>query len=473
MLFPTVRFAVFFMATWMILVAVRDHPRARRLVLLGASWVFYAAWNWRFLALLWWVIAANHVAARLVASASTPRRERLALAGGVAANVGLLAYFKYYGFFTESLVHLFDRIGVSVHVPLLQVVLPLGISFLTFQAISYLIEVRRGIIDPVPILDEAVWLSFFPTVVSGPITRASELVPQLHGVPMCADPPAAFVLIGRGLFKKVVVASFLATAIVDDAFATPGQFSSLEVLFAVYAFGAQIYVDFSGYTDIARGVAMLLGFHLPENFDGPYRASTVQEFWTRWHMTLTRCLRDFLFTPLGLRYGRRRIMALAIPVVVMLIAGLWHGAAWTFVAFGAVHGLALAGERWRRERRRRLGLGRLPDAMWRRIGRHVVTLNVVALGWLFFRAESLGSAWTMIGRIATGWGSVDHLSALAVVTVAVVVTAQFLPAGWARRLQDAGTRLGPVAQVAAGAVALTVIDLLGPAGVPPFIYFQF
>lgn len=473
MLFPTVRFAVFFTVVWAVFVVVRDRPVARRLVLLAGSWVFYAAWNWRFLLLLWWMVALNHVAARLVAAAGTPAGGRLALGAGVTANLGLLAYFKYYGFFTESLVGLLDRIGVSVHVPLVQVVLPLGISFLTFQAVSYLVEVRRGVLAPVGLLDEAVWLSFFPTVVSGPITRASELVPQLRSTPRCDDPERAVLLILRGLFKKVVLASFLATTIVESAFATPGEFSSTELLFAVYAFGAQIYVDFSGYTDIARGGAMLLGIRLPENFDAPYRAATVQEFWRRWHMTLTRWLRDFLFTPLGLRWRRRPLLALSIPLIVMLLAGLWHGAAWTFVVFGGIHGLAMASERWRRERRRRLDLGKPPDTALRRFGRHVLTLHVIALGWLFFRSESMDAAWTMLARIADAGDGVDAISPLALATVAGIVGVQFVPADRWALLGDVVHRLGPVPQIATAATALTVIDLLGPAGVAPFIYFRF
>ncbi len=473
MLFPTIRFAVFFMVVWWVLLAVRERPVARRLALLAASWTFYAAWNWRFLALLWWMIGLNHVAARRVARARGPQQARWALGAGVAANLGLLAYFKYYSFFTASLLGLADRLGIGLHAPLIQVILPLGISFLTFQAISYLVEVQRGVLVPATLLDEAVWLSFFPTVVSGPITRASELVPQLRRVPVCDDPHGALVLILRGLFKKVVVASFLATTIVDDAFATPGRFSSAELLFAVYAYGIQIYVDFSGYTDMARGLAQLLGFHLPENFDSPYRATSIQEFWRRWHITLTRWLRDFLFTPLGLRWGRRPTLSLAIPVIVMLLAGLWHGAAWTFVAFGGVHGLALAAERWRREHRRRLRLGPLPDTVWHRIGRHVLTLQIVSLGWLFFRAESLASAGTILRRIATAGTGVGAISPLAVATVVGVVAVQFLPSDWSARLSTASRRLGPAAGVVTAATALTVIDVLGPTGIAPFIYFQF
>ena len=472
MLFPTIRFALFFLVAWSALLLVRDRPTARRLALVAASWFFYAAWNWRFLALLWWMIGLNHVAARLVAGARDPRRARWWLGAGVTANLALLAYFKYYSFFVESLLGLADRLGLSMHAPLVQVVLPLGISFLTFQAISYLVEVHRGVVTPAPLLDETVWLSFFPTIVSGPITRASELVPQLRRTPVCDDPNGALALVLRGMFKKVVIASSLATA-VDDVFAAPARYSSAALLFAVYAYGAQIYADFSGYTDMARGLARLLGFQLPENFDSPYRAASIQEFWRRWHITLTRWLRDFLFTPLGLRWGRRRALSLAIPVVVMLLAGLWHGAAWTFVAFGGVHGLALASERWRRERRRRLGLGAAPDTRGHRLARHVVTLHIVALGWLFFRAESLAAAGTILTRIVTVAGGVTAISPLAVATVVAVVAAQFLPTDWYARSWRAVRSLGPVAEIASAATALTVIDLLGPAGVAPFIYFQF
>ena len=275
------------------------------------------------------------------------------------------------------------------------------------------------------------------------------------------------------MFKKVVIASSLATA-VDDVFAAPARYSSAALLFAVYAYGAQIYADFSGYTDMARGLARLLGFQLPENFDSPYRAASIQEFWRRWHITLVAAGCATSSSPhSGCGRGRRRALSLAIPVVVMLLAGLWHGAAWTFVAFGGVHGLALASERWRRERRRRLGLGAAPDTPGHRLARHVVTLHIVALGWLFFRAESLAAAGTILTRIVTVAGGVTAISPLAVATVVAVVAAQFLPTDWYARSWRAVRSLGPVAEIASAATALTVIDLLGPAGVAPFIYFQF
>jgi D-alanyl-lipoteichoic acid acyltransferase DltB (MBOAT superfamily) len=473
-LFPTVRFALLFVVTWGAYLAVRDRPAVRRIVLLLASWVFYASWDWRWLALLWWIIGVNHVAARGIASARTDGARRMALWLGVLANLVLLGWFKYYGFFTESMVGALDLLGVDASVPLVQLALPLGISFLTFQAISYLIEVHRGVTEPAALLDEAVWLSFFATVVSGPITRASELIPQLDREPRCADPNASFALVLRGLFKKVVLASYLASAVVDEAFASPTAFSSTEVLFAVYAYGALIYVDFSGYTDMARGAAGLLGLHLPRNFDAPYRASSVQEFWTRWHMTLTRWLRDFLFTPLGLRYGRHRIIGPLLPLLIMLAAGLWHGAAWTFVVFGGIHGLALVGERAGRLRRRRLGLGPLPQTPMRRLLRHVATIHIVSLAWLFFRAESMDTAWAMLHRIATGPLAAGQITALAAVTVSAIYGAQLvqLPS-LTERARALAARTGPVTQAAALAGALTVVDVLGPTGVAPFIYFGF
>lgn len=211
--------------------AVRDRPAARRLVLLAASWVFYASWEWRWLALLWWMIGVNHVAARWIARAPSADRQRFALVVGVLANLALLGWFKYWGFFTESAVGALARLGVHASPPLVEVALPLGISFLTFQAISYLIEVRRGVTTPAPLLDEAVWLSFFATVVSGPITRPSELIPQLDRPPVLDDASAHFALIVRGLFKKVVLSSYLASSVVDEPFATPGAFSATEVLF--------------------------------------------------------------------------------------------------------------------------------------------------------------------------------------------------------------------------------------------------
>jgi D-alanyl-lipoteichoic acid acyltransferase DltB (MBOAT superfamily) len=483
-LFPTIRFALFFMSLWAVLLLLRRHPLGWRLVLSTGNWVFYAAWSIRFTVLLAASVVINHFAVRGIVQGSTERRRRLALWSAIAANVGVLAFFKYYDFFASSLQTGAARIGWDISPPVLEIVLPLGISFFTFAAISYLVEVRRGVMAPARLLDEAVWLSFFPTVISGPITRASELIPQLDNAARtgCVDASEAFLLVLRGMWKKVVLASFLASALPDKVFATPDRYGAIEIIVAVYAFAVLLYVDFSGYTDMARGCALLIGIRLPINFDNPYGARSIRNFWDRWHITLSHWLRDFLFTPLGLRTRHRRWATYCTFVLVMMLAGLWHGAAWTFVAFGAVHGIALASERWWRDERRIHRWRRATPTRWRTALSWFVTFNVVALGWLFFRAESLGSAVHLLGRIGTAWTWPRAISPLLVVVLLAVLVPQVLPAHVRDRWGPLATidaaavafrRWALPAQVAAMAGALVVIDVMGPVGVPPFIYFRF
>lgn len=474
MLFPTVTFAVFFVvvapASWL----VSRRPRVRQAVLVAAGGVFYAHWDAGFLGLVAATILLAHLGGRAVAAtADRPRLQRAVLAIGVSVHLAILGWFKYYGFFVTELTRLLDEVGVSVDPPLVDVVVPLGISFFTFQAVSYLVEVRREVLTPGTLLEVATWISFFPTITSGPITRASELLPQLRRPPdRLVEANRAVWLILRGLFKKVVLASYLAAAMVDDVFANPERFSPVEVLLGIYAYAVQLYCDFSGYTDIAIGVALLLGIRLPPNFDAPYAARTVTEFWTRWHMTLSRWLRDFVFTPLA-KHSRPTTAATARNlVIVMLLAGLWHGAAWTFVAFGAVHGVAMAAERVARQRRRRLGVV-LPQTAMRRGLRRVRTFHVVCLGWVFFRAESLDAAWAMLDRLVTGWGADIEMTWLLVAVVLAVIAVQQLP----DRVVDAAERVVarlPAAVVVVGiAIGVTLVDALGPEGVPPFIYAGF
>ena len=473
MLFPTIRFAVFFVVVWAALLASRKHRGWWQAALLMGNWAFYAAWDVRFTVLLAASIAANHGFARLIAR--WPDR-RSPFVAGIVANVALLATWKYFDFFSIALAGALRRIGLDVDTPVLDLVLPLGISFFTFQAISYLVEVRWLLVQPASLADEAVWLSFFPTVVSGPITRASEFFPQLATARLQAIPhEEAFLLIVRGLFKKVVIASYLGTAIVDDVFAMPERYASLDVIVAVYAFGAQLYCDFSGYTDIARGVALLLGIRLPENFNAPYAATSINKFWTRWHMTLSHWLRDFLFMPLGKRAAGHRWATYASLLAVMLVAGLWHGAAWTFVAFGAVHGGALAVERWWRDERRIHHIKPRHGPGWN-VAAWLATFHVVSLGWLFFRAESLGNAFDLLGCVSTACERPVLADGSVIAVIAAVGAVQLRPSAltvtWAQGVR-AYARLRPAVQVMTLVGTLVVIDVLGPSGLPPFIYFGF
>ena len=350
--------------------------------------------------------------------------------------------------------------------------LPVGISFYTFMAISYVVDAYRGEFEPTTLEKFAAYLSFFPHLVAGPIVRPGELIPQIDKPrdPRRVDTSRAFYLIATGLFKKVVIANYLASSIVDEVFAAPGQHSSLEILIAVYAYAVQIYADFSGYTDIAIGIALLLGFTFPQNFDSPYAAVSVQDFWRRWHMTLSRWLRDYLYIPLGGSRGST-LLTYRNLMLTMLIGGLWHGAAWTFVVWGGIHGTALAVERWRRERR---GAASRVDAPGGRAGARILTFNFVCLAWIFFRADSFGAAWEMIAGLFTRWGEPSPLVTTGVLlAIAVGIGSQYLPARIPRLVMARFSRLPVLGQATVLALALMLTSVLGPEGVAPFIYFQF
>jgi len=400
------------------------------------------------------------------------RKALLVLA--LAGNIGLLGYFKYYDFFVSSSDNMAEIVGLDLPLSLKSIVLPVGVSFFTFMAISYVVDAYRGEFEPTTLEKFAVYLSFFPHLVAGPIVRPSELIPQIETPrdPRRVDTSRAFYLIATGLFKKVVIANYLASSIVDQVFAAPGQHSSLEILIAVYAYAVQIYADFSGYTDIAIGIALLLGFQFPQNFDSPYAAVSVQDFWRRWHMTLSRWLRDYVYIPLGGNRGTS-LATYRNLMLTMLIGGLWHGAAWTFVVWGGLHGGALAWERWRRERRSPA------DAARRTTGRHVwaariVTFHFVCFAWIFFRSDSFGAAWDMIEGLFTNWGAPSPLVTTGVLlAIAVGIGSQYLPARIPRLLMARFSRLPVLGQATVLALALMVTSVLGPEGVAPFIYFQF
>jgi D-alanyl-lipoteichoic acid acyltransferase DltB (MBOAT superfamily) len=320
-----------------------------------------------------------------------------------------------------------------------------------------------------------VYLSFFPYMAAGPITRGNEVLPQFRGLAARrqVDATRALFLICLGLAKKVVIGDFLARTIVDGVFSTPGQYSAIDTIVGIHAYAVQIYCDFSGYTDIALGIALLLGISLPINFDRPYTAASVREFWRRWHMTLSRWLRDYLYIPLG---GSRRSPARVVfnVIAVMVLAGLWHGAGWTFLVWGAMHGVAQAVEHAIAARRKRKGLAEVAPrgaALWLR---RLLTLEFVCLAWVFFRAESLAGALSVIARTFTGWGTAPSFGWLVLLAIAVGIGFQYVPAAFSDRLQAGLSRRTFVIQgVAFGLALFAIVGLLGSEGVSRFIYMGF
>ncbi len=472
MLFPTLTFAIFFIVVYPIYWFLREQKIGWRLFLLGASYLFYGAWDWRFVFLIILSTLVNQEFA-LRLSRADGRYKRPLLTGALIFNLGILGVFKYYGFFIESLNGLLRRLGVEAQLPFLTIIVPVGVSFFTFQAITYVVDIYRGQLARSSLLDFALYLAFFPHLVAGPIVRAAEFLPQLltpQVVTSRQASRAAFLIVG-GLFKKVVIASNLASAIVDPVFALPGQHSAPEIILAVYAYAIQIYADFSGYTDMAIGIALLLGFTFPQNFDRPYSAASLQEFWRRWHMTLSRWLRDYLYIGLG-GNRRGRLTTYRNLILTMALGGLWHGAALTFIAWGLFHGLGLAIERWWGERR---AASRTPDFTF--VGQiwfqRFLTFHLVCIGWVLFRAASFDKALIVYWRALTAWEPGPLASSNLVLVIGGMLLLQFIPPNVGRYLEDAFAELPLVAQGAVVGVIIAIIFALGPRGVAPFIYYQF
>ncbi len=473
-------FALFFVVAFVMNWLLRPRHTAWRVAMIALSFWFYGSWDARFLLLLGGCAVGNWLVGHAMAAASDA--DGLTAAGrriqalGIALDLGVLGVFKYYGFFAASARDALADLGVDAGPPLFEIVLPVGISFFTFQAISYLVDLGRGRLpEPMRLLDLTLYLSFFPQLVAGPIVRATDMARQIDQAPDPRTVPMAeaFWLIGRGLVKKVVISSYLADAIVDPVFGAPQAYSGFDNLVAVYAYAIQIYADFSGYTDIAIGCALLLGFRFPDNFAAPYVAESLQDFWRRWHISLSSFLRDYLYIPLGGNRGGT-LLTYRNLALTMVLGGLWHGAAWQFVIWGAIHGGVLAAERFVTERSRRSQTAALPDDVARLL-RWLLTFHIVCLAWIFFRAPDTGVAADVIAQIATV--AQVPTPSLVTVTLAAVIGAslasQFVPDHAADRVVARFGGLPAVAQAAVAALVLVAIDVLGPEGVAPFIYFQF
>ena len=344
------------------------------------------------------------------------------------------------------------------------------------MAISYVVDVYRRQLEPAKPLDFALYLSFFPHLLAGPIVRGTELLPQIRRRrdPDAVDYSRAFWLILAGLFKKVVISSYVASAIVAPVFTSPTQHSAPEAIFAAWGYAVQIYCDFSGYTDIAIGLALLLGFRFPQNFDAPYTARNLQDFWRRWHMTLSRWLRDYLYIPLGGNAGGQARTVRNI-MITMVLGGLWHGAAWTFVVWGALQGAGQSVGHLRRSSRVRRGLpggGRGPGAG---LGAAVPDLPVRLPGLgVLQRLGHVAGASPCSAASSSGWGQPSPLvTPLLVVTVLGTIAAQYVPTLSVDRLQAAFSRQRAAVQVGLLGFALLGITTFGPVGVAPFIYYRF
>jgi alginate O-acetyltransferase complex protein AlgI len=462
-IFPSVPFAVFFTLVLPLSWLLMKRQRLWKPFILLASYVFYGAASWSFCLLLAGITVGNQLAAVLIARAGSEPHKRLIVAIAVTLDLATLGVFKYYGFFAQQTSNLLHTVGLGMPLPLVQLALPVGVSFFTFQAISYIVDVKRGLVAPGRWLDVAVYLSFFPHLVAGPIVRAREFLPQLRAPrdPQHVAVGAGVQLIALGLIKKVVIADYLARVVVDPVFAVPQAYGGLDVLTAAYAYTAQIYCDFSGYTDMAIGLALLMGFIFPQNFRSPYRATGLRDFWRRWHMTLSRFLRDFLYIPLGGNRGGR-LMTYRNLMITMVLGGLWHGAAWTFVLWGTLHGVGLVVEH--------VFSGRVRLPVWLR---WLITFHVVVFGWILFRSPTLSDVGSFLSRLSTP-GSATLLSPQVLLSLVLVIGLQLAPVRPLEVIQSAISRARPVVLGIGLALVIAFAGATVPSqGVPPFIYFRF
>lgn len=467
MLFNSVEFALFFAiivaAYWWSL------PRFRNPILLGASYFFYANWDWRFLGLLLISTVVDFTIGQRLRTAQDPARRKLLLTTSMAVNLGILGLFKYANFFIDSFAELVGGLGLNPNEPFLSVVLPVGISFYTFQTMSYTIDVYRRRLEPVDdIILFATFVAYFPQLVAGPIERARILLPQLQRQDRSINSEtvaSGLGLILVGLFKKVVLADGVAAA-ADRAFDDPHSLSFVSVAVGVLAFAIQIYGDFSGYTDIARGVSRLMGIELTLNFAQPYLSRNITEFWRRWHISLSNWLRDYLYIPLG---GNRRGTARIYVnlMATMLLGGLWHGASWNFVVWGGLHGLFLVVHR--------LAFGgKVPDesVSWRQLPSILLTFTSVSLVWIFFRAADFESSRDVFTALFFQAGDFATQDALVVLVAFVTMIALDL-AVRAQLFSPALIKRQPASSGALVALAFVGILVFSGGSPRPFVYFQF
>jgi alginate O-acetyltransferase complex protein AlgI len=473
MLFNSLTFVVFFVVVLALYWTLRSW-NARKNVLLIASYVFYAAWNPPFALLLFATTSLDFWLGARIAAEDEQRRRKVWMVVSVAVNLSMLGFFKYGNFLLENVVWLLANIGVNYHPPHMGILLPVGISFYTFHSLSYTLDVYRRATQPTKSLrDFVLAVSFFPQLVAGPIVRAADFLPQ------CAAPPVpqpgrfgwGLLLMTLGLFEKVVLADTLLASSAESVFNYAGPLVGLDAWIGVLAFSGQIFFDFAGYSICAIGAALCLGFHLKDNFRFPYAAVGFSDFWRRWHISLSTFLRDYLYIPLG---GNRSGAARAAInlVIVMFIGGLWHGAAWTFVVWGVVHGLFLVIEHVLR--------GVFKGAVWTetlivKLLLGLVTYAAVCFAWVFFRAADFATANRLLRAMVGGSPNGDAILATRDMLQVVIVIIALLFAHWRLRetsIEAAMARLPSwlitcVWAVMAGAIILT------QGNGNSFIYFQF
>jgi D-alanyl-lipoteichoic acid acyltransferase DltB (MBOAT superfamily) len=473
MLFNSFVFIGFFIIVYALYLSFRRHYRIQNRILLVASYVFYGYWDWRFLSLIAISTIIDFFVGRALLKSESPLKRKFLLFLSVAANLSLLGFFKYYNFFADSFAGLLGMFGMEAGFVTLNIVLPIGISFYTFQTMSYTIDIYRRKTEPTKnFLDFALFVAFFPQLVAGPIERAVNLLPQITAPRRIRinQLNAGIFLILWGYYKKVVIADNVGR-IADQIFNGYTQFQGLDLLIGVLAFTVQILCDFSGYSDIARGLAKVMGFDLMVNFKLPYFALNPSDFWLRWHVSLSSWLRDYLYIPLG---GNKKgtISTQRNLAITMLLGGLWHGAAWNFVIWGAFHGLLLALYRV-------FDKNPAHDDPWN--GQHsfvkilskmLLMFILTLIGWVLFRSSSADQIFYMFSNVFGGWSehTLEMAQTLLFFSLPLVVIQIYQ---YIKRDLLAPIKLNPIIRIPLYAHFIIWIIIFGVREAAEFIYFQF
>lgn len=479
MIFTEFRFLLFFGIVFCVYWLLSGN-HWRKVWILACSYVFYGAWDWRFLSLIMGTTLMDYCVARKIGAADNPQARRNWLLVSLIVNLSVLGFFKYANFFADSAVGFFSWMGLPVNSVTLNVLLPAGISFYTFQTLSYSIDVYRGQLEPrKSLLDIATFISFFPQLVAGPIVRAADFLPQLDSARSFrqVNVRTCLILFMVGFFKKACLSDNLAP-LVDRYFSAPQSYDALSSWIAVLSYTVQIYCDFSGYSDMAIACAGLLGYQLCLNFNFPYFASSITDFWRRWHISLSTWLKDYLYIPLGGNRGGKWFTYRNL-MLTMLLGGLWHGAAWTFVGWGALHGIALvAHKEWHKFSQRIPALAQPSKVLGAGVGRVfaiaalLVTFYWVCITWIFFRADSFGAAMqTLKSFVLLRSPGSEHLSSALLALFAALALLHWLTARqvWIKLVEQLPAQVFAVGYGFAAALVLTLM----PLGYTPFIYFQF
>jgi len=473
MLFNSFTFWAFFLIV-IVLYRQLKHTAQNRL-LLASSYIFYGFWDYRFLSLIFLSTVVDYLAAQYIEDSNSLQKKRRWLGISVSFNLGMLGFFKYWNFFIEESANILSQLGFDPSIPVLNIVLPVGISFYTFQTMSYTIDVYRGETRATNrFLDFALYVSFFPQLVAGPIERSYHLLPQvlMERSTDQNDFRLGFYHVIYGLFMKVVVADNMAP-IVNRVFSTPySDLSGPDVIMGVYAFAFQIYGDFSGYSSIAKGIARWMGFDLMWNFKNPYFANTPSDFWQRWHISLSSWLRDYLYIPLGgNKHGR--LKTLRNLVTTMGLGGLWHGAGWNFIVWGLYHGILLVTYRLFDKQTTQIKQYTTGKQLVR-IAKIILMFHLICVSWLFFRADSIQQAWAL-GNIAITDYTITEFSIYGLSMIAFIVTPVMLLELWTERSRNLLVVLDShwLLQLLIYSYFIFMLIVFPPLVSQEFIYFQF